>query len=315
MARLRFRRKPRGGSARKRRVMAQPPEATEATGMAGAARRVNRLVAVVALIGAFGTVALAVALTPGAQQSASFANASQGTLQDRPAVSEAASEPVVVEIASPPEPVVAVLPPRAAKSDRLFRTPRAQRPAKADLDLAARPLLSSERREAGTRDFAMATQKPEFETGGRGPQVDLDADRENIEFGLSEPPAPGDTSGDTSDDANAEAIEEAAEEALDEAVEQATAAATATEETGEEAAGEETAEQAVEDPEPEVAAVTRTAPVTTDVNMRAGPSNDAGVILVVRRNREVEVIGCNYWCEVIYDGKRGFIYKGFVRGS
>ena len=109
MARLRFRPRPSGGSARKRRVMPQP---TEATGLSGAARRVNRLVAVVALIGAFGTVALAVALTPGAQQTATVANAYQGTA----AVSEAATEPVVpepvvpepvvVEIASPPEPVI-----------------------------------------------------------------------------------------------------------------------------------------------------------------------------------------------------------------
>jgi hypothetical protein len=293
MAILKFRRKPNVGGARKRRTTAQLPEAT---GLSGAARRVNRLVAAMVLFGAFGTVALAVALTPGAQQSASVANASQGT----PAVSEAAPEPVVPEpvmvaIASPPEPAVAALPPRAAKSDRLFRTPRAERPAKADLDLAARPLRTSASRERGTRDFAVATQKPAFEDSGRGPQPDLDAERKTIEFGLSEPPAPGDTSDD-------------AEEALDEAVEQATALAT--EETT-----EETAEQAVEDPEPEVAAVTRTAPVTTDVNMRAGPSNDAAVVLVVRRNREVEVIGCRYWCEVIYDGKRGFIYKGFVRGS
>jgi hypothetical protein len=293
MAILKFRRKPNVGGARKRRTTAQLPEAT---GLSGAARRVNRLVAAMVLFGAFGTVALAVALTPGAQQSASVANASQGT----PAVSEAAPEPVVpapvmVAIASPPEPAVAALPPRAAKSDRLFRTPRAERPAKADLDLAARPLRTSVSRERGTRDFAMATRKPAFEGSGRGPQPDLDAERENIEFGLSEPPAPGDTS-------------DAAEAALDEAVEQATAMAT--EETA-----EETAEQAVEDPEPKVAAVTRTAPVTTDVNMRAGPSNDAAVVLVVRRNREVEVIRCRYWCEVIYDGKRGFIYKGFVRGS
>jgi hypothetical protein len=281
--------------------MARLPEATD---LSGAARRVNRLVAAMVLFGAFGTVALAVALTPGAQQSAAVANASQGT----PAVSEAASEPVEVEIATPPEPVAAVLPPRAAKSDRLFRTPRAERPAKSDLALAARPLRISKRREAGLIAFAKATQKPEFETGGRGPQPDLDADRETIEFGLSEPPAPGDTSDDASAETGDGAVDEAAPDALDEAVEQAIAAVS-------EEAAEETAEQAVEDPEPEVAAVTRTAPVTTDVNMRAGPSNDAAVIQVVRRNREVEVIGCKYWCEVIYDGKRGFIYKGFVRGS
>ena len=60
---------------------------------------------------------------------------------------------------------------------------------------------------------------------------------------------------------------------------------------------------------------TRTAPVKSDVNMRARPDNKAAVILVVPGKSEVEVIGCRYWCEVIFRGKRGWIYKGFVRGA
>ena len=60
---------------------------------------------------------------------------------------------------------------------------------------------------------------------------------------------------------------------------------------------------------------TRTAPVNSDVNLRAGPDNKAKVIKVVPRNGKVEVIGCNYWCEVTYSGKRGYIYKSFIPGA
>jgi uncharacterized protein YraI len=72
---------------------------------------------------------------------------------------------------------------------------------------------------------------------------------------------------------------------------------------------------AAPEPAAPVAAATRTAPVTTDVNMRASPRNGAAVIQVVPGKSTVEVIGCDYWCEVVYKGRRGFIYKGFVRGS
>lgn len=59
---------------------------------------------------------------------------------------------------------------------------------------------------------------------------------------------------------------------------------------------------------------TRSAPVRSDVNMRARPDNNAAVIMVVPAKSEVGLIGCRHWCEVIFRGKRGWIYKGFVRG-
>jgi hypothetical protein len=65
----------------------------------------------------------------------------------------------------------------------------------------------------------------------------------------------------------------------------------------------------------EAVTATRSVPVTTNVNMRARPDNSAPVILVVPGKRHVEVIGCNFWCEVVYNGKRGWIYKGFVPGG
>jgi hypothetical protein len=63
------------------------------------------------------------------------------------------------------------------------------------------------------------------------------------------------------------------------------------------------------------AAETRSAPVTAHVNMRAGPDNDATVVVVVPEGRNVDVVECTQWCEVVYDGRQGFIHKRFVTGA
>jgi len=94
------------------------------------------------------------------------------------------------------------------------------------------------------------------------------------------------------DEASAEAIEQVIDEVIDQA-------------------RDEASDEASDDAAP----ATRSAAVTTDVNMRAGPDNSAAVILVVPGKSDVEVIGCDYWCEVVFAGKRGWIYKGFVRGA
>lgn len=54
---------------------------------------------------------------------------------------------------------------------------------------------------------------------------------------------------------------------------------------------------------------------TTFVNMRAGPDNDEAVVAVVPAEAELEVVECTNWCEVIFDGKRGWIYSKFVQRS
>lgn len=54
------------------------------------------------------------------------------------------------------------------------------------------------------------------------------------------------------------------------------------------------------------------AKATTWVNLRAGPSDDAEVLMVVPSLAEIEAeTGCN-WCAVAYDGREGFIYKNFI---
>ena len=55
-----------------------------------------------------------------------------------------------------------------------------------------------------------------------------------------------------------------------------------------------------------------TATANRYVNMRAGPSDDADVLLVVPALAEIQAeAGCD-WCAVSYDGQEGFIYKTFI---
>lgn len=59
----------------------------------------------------------------------------------------------------------------------------------------------------------------------------------------------------------------------------------------------------------------RTAAVTEHVNMRSGPRNEAEVVAIVPEGRRVEVVDCERWCEVVFDGKQGFIHSRFVQGT
>jgi hypothetical protein len=48
------------------------------------------------------------------------------------------------------------------------------------------------------------------------------------------------------------------------------------------------------------------------VNLRADPSMNGRVLMVVPLGATVEVIGCPGWCEVVYNGTRGFVGPDFV---
>jgi uncharacterized protein YraI len=55
--------------------------------------------------------------------------------------------------------------------------------------------------------------------------------------------------------------------------------------------------------------------VTSDVRMRSRGSSKAAVIGVIPQGSEIEIIECDRWCEVSFEGKRGFIYGNFVAGQ
>jgi len=55
--------------------------------------------------------------------------------------------------------------------------------------------------------------------------------------------------------------------------------------------------------------------IVSGVNMRAGPSNSQAVVATIPRGSRVEVIDCRQWCEVIFTGQRGWVYKSFIDPS
>lgn len=50
------------------------------------------------------------------------------------------------------------------------------------------------------------------------------------------------------------------------------------------------------------------------VNLRTGPSNGSSVVTVIAAGSAVEVIRCNYWCQVQVGGQTGWIYQDFLDG-
>jgi hypothetical protein len=49
------------------------------------------------------------------------------------------------------------------------------------------------------------------------------------------------------------------------------------------------------------------------VTMRSGPKKAASALGTVPAGVAVEVVSCKSWCEIVYEGKRGFIYKSFLK--
>ncbi|WP_287308029.1 SH3 domain-containing protein [Mesorhizobium sp.] len=49
------------------------------------------------------------------------------------------------------------------------------------------------------------------------------------------------------------------------------------------------------------------------VTMRTGPKNSAAAIVTIPAKTSVQVMGCKKWCQIVFNGKRGWIYKSFVK--
>lgn len=56
----------------------------------------------------------------------------------------------------------------------------------------------------------------------------------------------------------------------------------------------------------------RFARTNSHVNMRAGPGNDQAVVMRIPAGSPLQVVKCQHWCEVIFAGQQGWVYKGFV---
>ena len=51
------------------------------------------------------------------------------------------------------------------------------------------------------------------------------------------------------------------------------------------------------------------------VTMRARPDDRGGVLGTVPGRADVQVVSCDGWCEIIYKGKRGFVFRRFLENS
>ena len=310
MAIFKFRRKAR---ARKLRRARAAPLLAEPAGLSATLQRANRMLAGVSLFGAFGAVALAVALTPDVQPSSPSANAAKASL----AVSGAKAKPAPHVKPPPPAPVLAALPRRAEKSDRLSRPLLSPQPAAVETAPDGEPLRPSVREPI---TIVMAPQEPDAAPAARLEARFRPALTEDLETDIEPAAGLGPTvplRGDTQAEPGAETGNDVIERGIGEEIGQGPEDAAAPIEEAIEKAVEEAVGIAVEQapPEPEPETATRQAAVTTDVNMRAKPDNGAAVILVIPGKSDIEVIGCDYWCDVVYAGKRGWIYKGFVRNA
>lgn len=49
------------------------------------------------------------------------------------------------------------------------------------------------------------------------------------------------------------------------------------------------------------------------VTMRSGPKKGAAAIGTVPARTSVQVMNCKQWCEIVYNGKHGWIYKSYIK--
>ena len=76
-------------------------------------------------------------------------------------------------------------------------------------------------------------------------------------------------------------------------------------------------DNAVEKPDTEkkVASPGRPGRTARSVTMRAKPDDRGGVLGTVPGRADVQVVSCASWCEIVYKGKRGFVYRKFLRNN
>lgn len=70
--------------------------------------------------------------------------------------------------------------------------------------------------------------------------------------------------------------------------------------------------QAKAQPE-KVAAADATGRILRTVTMRTGPKKNAAAMGTVPAKSSVQVVSCKKWCQIVYNGKRGWIYKSYIK--
>jgi hypothetical protein len=58
-----------------------------------------------------------------------------------------------------------------------------------------------------------------------------------------------------------------------------------------------------------------TATIKSGVTLRGGPDNKAASLGTLKTGQKVDLVSCKVWCEIVADGKRGFVFKKFVEAG
>ncbi|CDX60991.1 SH3 type 3 domain-containing protein [Mesorhizobium plurifarium] len=66
-------------------------------------------------------------------------------------------------------------------------------------------------------------------------------------------------------------------------------------------------------PKPQKAGAAANGRILRAVTMRSGPKKGAAAIITVPAKASVQVMNCKQWCEIVYNGKHGWVYKSYVK--
>ncbi|MBZ9869817.1 SH3 domain-containing protein [Mesorhizobium sp. BR1-1-9] len=64
---------------------------------------------------------------------------------------------------------------------------------------------------------------------------------------------------------------------------------------------------------PRKAAAAGTGRILRAVTMRSGPKKNAAAIVTVPAKTSVQVMSCKRWCQIVYNGKTGWVYKTYIK--
>lgn len=172
---------------------------------------------------------------------------------------------------------------------------------------------------ASADDDELTQQDPRWARSGSEKTATVFASVLQSPTGAADKPAAGEDKTATETGALALA-EEAPSEAADKADETRTAALAPDDVKPKQAAKpeqpeEKTKQAAVDDEVQDTAPVTGTTQIIKGANMRSRPKSGSKVLGIVPKGATVQLVDCDAWCEIVYKGRRGYVYKDFIAGG
>lgn len=66
-------------------------------------------------------------------------------------------------------------------------------------------------------------------------------------------------------------------------------------------------------PKPQKVSAAANGRILRAVTMRSGPKKGAAAIITIPAKASVQVMNCKQWCEIVYNGKHGWVYRSYVK--